>query len=193
MLGGETDTPEVAEATIRFALDTNITTASFFGLTEYPFENHSFVPTTNMLPRQRLLPDNLDYYNLNFVSIYPKMMPPSRLQRYIIDAHDRFFSVARAFKSLASGDKMRFYQRITGYWGQRVMVKQMRDYLPYLEEAEAGKYDQNGHLIESKLSADGPILKNPTPFLFHKMAGVPELPPPPRHVHTPEEVTRLAG
>ncbi len=193
MLGGETDTPEVAEATIRFALDTNITTASFFGLTEYPFENHSFVPTTNMLPRQRLLPDNLDFYNLNFVSIYPKMMPPSRLQRYIIDAHDRFFSVSRAFKALASGDKMRFYQRITGYWGQRVMVKQMRDYLPYLEEAEAGKYDQNGHLIESKLSADGPILKNPTPFLFHKMAGVPELPPPPRHAHTPEEVTRLAG
>lgn len=170
MLGGETDTDETAEATIRFALETDITSASFFGLCEYPFEPHDFVPATNMLPRSRLLPDNLDYYNLNFVSIYPRMMKPSTLQRHLIDAHERFYAPKRALQALLRRETMRAYQRAMGYWSQRVMVRQMRAYLTYLEEKEHGKYDASGQLIEGALDPVGPTFTNATPRLYHPVA-----------------------
>ena len=116
--------------------------ASFYGLCEYPFESHPFVPATNMLPKNRLLPHNLDHFNLNFVSIYPKCMPPSQLQRGLIEAYTRFYSWRRALGPLAGGDWDLATLRGMCLWGHFRLVRQMRDYLPFLEQCERGKYDQ---------------------------------------------------
>ncbi len=169
MLGGETDTMETVERTIRFALETEIDSASFYALCEYPFENHEFVPNTQMLPPHRLLPDNLDYYNLNFVSIYPKCMRPSQLQRGLIDAHERFFSWTRLGRSLAG---LRFdLARMRGMtlWGHYRLIRQMRAYLPYLEEREEGKYDHNDQLIESALGREPLVFDAPPPPIYDSL------------------------
>jgi radical SAM superfamily enzyme YgiQ (UPF0313 family) len=171
ILGGETDDEEVAEATIQFALDTEIMTASFFSLTEYPFESHDFIPATNVLPKRRLLADDLDYYNLNFVSFYPKLMKPSQLQRKLISAYDRFFSPKRIAKSVLKGDYSRAYHRAIGYWGQRKMIAQMRGYLPYLEVKEREKYTLENTLIEGNLDNGPSSFVNSTAFLYHQIYG----------------------
>jgi len=166
MLGGETDTEDVAEATIKFAVETDICTASFFCLTEYPFELTSTTPVTNMLPPHRLLADNLDYYNLNFVSIYPRMMRPSRLQERLIEAHERFYHYRRGLSQVWRGNYHKGYERLMGYWSQRRLIQQMRDYLPYLRMKEEGKYDDKGNLIEDALSREPKRFSCPYPTLY---------------------------
>jgi anaerobic magnesium-protoporphyrin IX monomethyl ester cyclase len=173
MLGGETDTEETIEATLQFALDTDIRSASFFGLCEYPFEHYSFIPTTNCLPPARLLPKhNLDYYNLNFVSIYPKMMKPSQLQKGLLHCYQEFFSPKRMLNKGVFAHSRRTKARLFGYWAQRRMVKQMREYIPFLLEQEAGKYDTNNQLIESLLDDTLPDFVNPYPNLYNKVYGL---------------------
>ncbi|MCG8331085.1 MAG: radical SAM protein [Chitinophagales bacterium] len=193
MLGGETDTIETVEATINFAIETRIMTASFFGLCEYPFEALNFVPTTNCLPANRLLPkENLEYYNLNFVSIYPKKMKPSQLQQVLIDAHKRFFSLKRIFKSLVRGDLYGVGRRLIGYWAQRKMVKQMKNYIPYLVEMEKGMYDANNCLIEENLPDTTFNFVNPTPDLYNNLGGIPKgksIPPRIAEIETLNKVT----
>jgi len=164
MLGGETDTMETVERTIRFAIETGIDSASFYALCEYPFECHDFVPNTQMLPPHRLLPDNLDYYNLNFVSIYPKRMRPSTLQRGLIEAHERFFSWGRIGEMLTRGRWDGVRLRCMTRWGHYRLIRQMRDYLPYLEQRERGKYDAHDNLIESALSREPLRFTAPPPL-----------------------------
>lgn len=175
MLGGETDTMETMQATIDFAMETNIVSASFFGLCEYPFENYPFVPATNCLPPKRLLPKrNLDHYNLNFVSIFPKLMRPSQLQQGLIDAHKRFFSIRRSLRSLSQGKVKMAFRRFAGHYAQRIMVRQMEAYMPYLREVEKGLYDAQDRLIEEKLPEADFQFQNPYPGLYNKVYGLPE-------------------
>jgi radical SAM superfamily enzyme YgiQ (UPF0313 family) len=175
ILGGETDDAETAEATIRFALETEIMTASFFALTEYPCEPHPFVPATNVLPQHRLLPGNLDYFNLNFVSFYPRRLRPSHLQRLLISAYDRFYSLSRAGRSLLDGNSHRARQRAIGHWAQRKMVRQMRDYVPQLEAAEEGLYTPAGDLVEERLEHRPRRLTNSDPHRYNPIYGIPPL------------------
>jgi anaerobic magnesium-protoporphyrin IX monomethyl ester cyclase len=173
MLGGETDTIETIDATLQFAMEMNIRSASFFSLCEYPFESYSFIPTTNCLPPYRLLPkENLDFYNLNFVSIYPKRMRPSQLQAGLIKCYQEFFTPSR----LLSKDSLKFGRRakarLFGYWAQRNMVKQMQRYISFLEGEEQGKYDSDNRLIEGRLDRAVPVFKNPYPHLYNKVYGI---------------------
>lgn len=173
MLGGETDTAETIDATLEFAMETDIRSASFFGLCEYPFENYDFIPSTNCLPPYRLLPkSNLDYYNLNFVSIYPRMMRPSQLQRGLLKCYKQFFSPARMFSSDAFKHSKRTKARLFGYWAQRRMVRQMQEYIPFLEKHEHGKYSVDNCLIEERLDRSPSQFKNPYPQLYNKTFGI---------------------
>ena len=172
MFGGETDSEEIIDATIDFAIETEIMTASFFGYCEYPFELDSDEYSTKILPSHRLLPDNLDFYNLNFVSIFPKLMRPSTLQRKIITAHERFYSVKRAFRSFGTGDRKRSQQRLLGHISLRKMVSQMYNYIPYLEDVEQGKYDNKGMLIEDTLSRKPKVFCDPYYHRYHDILNV---------------------
>ena len=169
MLGGETDTLETVRETIDFSIRCGMASASFYGLCEYPFESHPFVPATNMLPKNRLLPHNLDHFNLNFVSIYPKCMPPSQLQRGLIEAYTRFYSWRRALGPLAGGDWDLATLRGMCLWGHFRLVRQMRDYLPFLEQCERGKYDQQGRLLEDRLGDELPTYDTPLPAAYAKL------------------------
>lgn len=178
MLGGESDTMETVQATIDFAIDTNIMSASFFGLCEYPFENYNFIPTTNVLPPIRLLPkSNLNFYNLNFVSIYPKKMRPSQLQRGLIEAHERFLSKNRITHAIKNGNWKDARNRLVGIMAQgsaqKKMINQMKDYLPFLEAAEKGKYDKNDCLIEENLTDEPFQFENPNPGLYNHLVNLP--------------------
>lgn len=171
IFGGETDDEEVSEATIQFALDSNILTASFFSLTEYPFESHSFVPATNVLPKNRLLADNLDYYNLNFVSFYPQLMRPSQLQKKLISAYERFYSPRRILKQISAGEYSLAYQRAMGHWGQRRLITQMSQYVPYLEVKEEGKYTAENTLLIERLGMSPPKFNSPSDGHYHQICG----------------------
>jgi radical SAM superfamily enzyme YgiQ (UPF0313 family) len=173
MLGGETDTVDTIDATLQFALETGIRSASFFSLCEYPFESYSFIPSTNCLPPHRLLPkENLDFYNLNFVSIYPKRMKPSQLQVGLIRCYQDFFSPSRLLSKESPKLGRREKARLFGYWAQRRMVRQMRQYISFLESAEEGKYDTDNQLIEENLDREMPTFRNPYPNLYNKVYGI---------------------
>lgn len=173
IFGGETDDESVAEATVQFALDTDILTASFFSLTEYPFESHGFVPATNVLPGNRLLADKLDYYNLNFVSFYPQLMRPSQLQKKLISAYERFYSPKRLFSQVSNRQYSLAYQRAIGYWGQRKLIEQMRQYVPYLEAKEEGKYTAENTLLVERLGLSSPKFRfeGPADGHYHRIYG----------------------
>ena len=172
MFGGETDSEEIIDATIDFAIETEIMTASFFSYCEYPFESYSDDYSTKILPAYRLLPDNLNFYNLNFVSIFPKLVRPSVLQKKLIEAHERFYSMKRVWHALRTGDRKRTRQRFLGHLAQQKMLTQMYNYLPYLEETEKGKYDNHGVLIEDALDKTPKVFDNPHPNLYHDLLGV---------------------
>ena len=172
MLGGETDSEEIIDATVDFAIETEIMTASFFSYCEYPFESYPEDYSTKILPAYRLLPDNFDFYNLNFVSIFPRLVRPSMLQRKLIAAHERFYSMKRVWHAFVTGNRKRARQRFYGHLAQRKMVAQMYDYLPYLEEAEKGKYDNQGMLIEDALDKTPKVFYNPYYNIYHDRLGV---------------------
>ena len=172
MLGGETDSEEIMDATIDFAIETDIATASFFGYCEYPFESYPGDYSTKILPTYRLLPDDLDFYNLNFVSIFPKLVRPSTLQRKLITAHERFYSMKRVWDAFVAGGKVRARQRFYGHLAQRKMVSQMYNYLPYLEKAEESKYDNHDVLIEETLDKTPKTFRDPHYSAYHDLLGV---------------------
>lgn len=146
MFGADTDTYELIDETVQFAIASEITTASFFSLTEYPFEQYPGRPSVGVLDTPRLLSDDLDHYNSNFVTFLPHLMRPSRLQRRLVQAYERFFSPWRALKGLAAGKRLDAYHRFAGWLGSRGLMSQMRRHVRWLEHREQGYYDDRDRL-----------------------------------------------
>jgi hypothetical protein len=141
-----------------------------------------------MLPRNRLLSDNLDHYNMMFVTFYPMLMRPSQLQRAMLKGYERFFSAGRILGKLRERDYERAQTLTFAAWKQHALLEKIRAHIPLLEEKERGHYDSNDRLIESSLGPPPAVFRAPSPGIYERPAeralqrGLPRRAP----LHAPE-------
>ena len=104
-------------------------------------------------------PDDLSYWDYmtgSFVTYFPRRMKPSTLQRLIFEIPQRCFSHAAILRDAASPDLFRSFFGIAVGYGMKRVGRNLRDfaqqgYLQYLEQIEAGLYDNREELREDRL------------------------------------------
>lgn len=91
IFGEDHDTVETISATVDFAIRHNIDTVQFMILT--PFPGTRFYE--DLVSENRLIHKRWDYYDGMHVTFVPRNLSPARLQREVIIAYRRFYSLRR--------------------------------------------------------------------------------------------------
>lgn len=149
VVGADADTLETIQSTVDFVLEHKLTSAWFFAILGYfPEPANGF---RTMMPWHRSIHRGWGYQNGNFVTHFPLLMPPSRLQQAIIDAYHRVYSPKQAFRALKRGKLADALSKllIRSVWPD--VAKPMREYVSFLEDLEEGLYDSEGILRQDLL------------------------------------------
>ena len=104
-----------------------------------------------MMPWHRSIHRGWGYQNGNFVTHFPLRMPPSKLQRAIIDAYQTIYSPKQAYQALK---RRKFADALSKLLIRSVwpdVAKPMKDYVSFLEMLEEGLYDSEGALRQDLL------------------------------------------
>jgi anaerobic magnesium-protoporphyrin IX monomethyl ester cyclase len=149
VVGADTDTKESIEATARFVVEQELASAYFFPIWGH-FPEQLFGYST-IVPWYRSIFKGWRYCDGNFVTHYPKNMPPSVLQRTIAKAFRTIYAPRRSLKALRLGKYWEAKWRAGHRWLWHDIEKGIRDYIPFLEEIERGLYDAEGRLLEDRL------------------------------------------
>jgi radical SAM superfamily enzyme YgiQ (UPF0313 family) len=104
VFGFDTDTPEKARATIRFAIKEKIDSAQFMILTPLP-GTETF---TTFGAQGRITDRAWDTYDAHHVKFRPLHFTPWELQYAQIEAHTRFYSPVQVFRRLVRGRLLGF-------------------------------------------------------------------------------------
>ena len=91
MLGEDNETLNNIDATADFAIDFELDTIQFMVLTPFPGTKLY----EDIDKAKRIFHYNWDYYNGMYVVFYPKNITPYRLQKFVIKAYEKFYSVDR--------------------------------------------------------------------------------------------------
>jgi radical SAM superfamily enzyme YgiQ (UPF0313 family) len=133
IFGGDADTVESLEKTVRFAVRNKLYTVGFSALYDIPGKERSLgIP--QLIPDNRFIHRDWRLFTGHFVVFYPKRMRPSQLQRMVVNGQRRFFRENRDT----------FFQYFPVYASSV-------PYVSYLEKVEEGLYDSNDCLIEERL------------------------------------------
>ncbi|HEX4210182.1 MAG TPA: radical SAM protein [Candidatus Binataceae bacterium] len=149
VVGADTDTRESLETTAQFVVEQELATAYFFPIWGH-FPEQLFGYST-IVPWYRSIFKGWRYCDGNFVTHYPKNMPPSVLQRSIMEAFRTIYSPSRTLGALRRGKYWDAKWKAVHRWIWRDIEKGVRAYIPFLEEIEDGLYDTNGRLLENRL------------------------------------------
>jgi anaerobic magnesium-protoporphyrin IX monomethyl ester cyclase len=163
VVGADTDTCESIDATARFVVEQELATAYFFPIWGH-FPEQLFGYST-IVPWFRSIFKGWRYCDGNFVTHYPKNMPPSVLQRSIANAFRTIYAPRRAIKALTRGKYWDAKWKAIHRWIWRDIEKGVHDYIPFLEEIEHGLYDAGGRLLEDRLIAR--VQKDPRWTFLH--------------------------
>ena len=106
---------------------------------------------STIVPWYRSIFKGWRYCDGNFVTHYPKNIPPSVLQRTIADAFRTIYAPRRAFEALRRGKYWDAKWKAVHRWIWHDIEKGVREYIPFLEEIEHGLYDTQGQLLEGRL------------------------------------------
>jgi radical SAM superfamily enzyme YgiQ (UPF0313 family) len=152
ILGSEYDTPDKILDTWKFFIDNNFSHAQFYSIYEIPTKQ-KVLGLPQLFADNRFIHHDWRFFTSGYVVHYPKFMKPSTLQKIIVSNYRNFYSR----ENMHSSDPLAksAYSRL-GFWlrmvNPEIMVAQK--YIPFLEEFEKELYDENEHLMESRLPAD---------------------------------------
>jgi anaerobic magnesium-protoporphyrin IX monomethyl ester cyclase len=151
VLGADTDTPESIERTIAFVVEKELAMAYFFPIWgHYPEQLNGY---RTIVPWYRSIFRGWEYCDGNFVTHFPRNMPPSKLQRLVMGAYRRVYSPWQALRAFRAGKSWVGRSRL----GHRLLwsdiERGVRGHIGFLEELEDGLYDTDGRLIEDRLVA----------------------------------------
>jgi radical SAM superfamily enzyme YgiQ (UPF0313 family) len=149
VVGADADTLETIRSTVDFVLEHKLTSAWFFAILGYfPEPGNDF---RTMMPWHRSIHRGWGYQNGNFVTHFPLRMPPSKLQRAIIDAYQTVYSPKQAYQALKRRKLADALSKllIRSVWPD--VAKPMKDYVSFLEMLEEGLYDSEGTLRQDLL------------------------------------------
>ena len=152
ILGSDHDTPESIRDTADFFIENGFYHAHFYSFYEIPTKQQ-VLGLPQLLPDHRFIHHDWRFYNSAYVVHYPLQMKPSTLQRIIVANYEKFYSLRRRAADPLKG---------TAY-GRTAMklfmvnpeMRLAKQYIPILEELEAGLYDEHERLIESRLPPEG--------------------------------------
>jgi radical SAM superfamily enzyme YgiQ (UPF0313 family) len=149
VLGADADTLETISRTVDFALENPISKPHFFpiwGL--YPEKRSGY---QCIVPWYRSIFRGYGYCDGLFVTNFPMQMPPSKLQRGILEAYLTCYSPTQFLRAFRRGGFTEVKEKL----GVRVIVhdiaKEFLNYIPFLEEVEDGLYDAADRLREDVL------------------------------------------
>jgi radical SAM superfamily enzyme YgiQ (UPF0313 family) len=149
VLGADTDNLDTVDATVQFVLASNLTIAYFFPLWGHYIEQKN--NGRSIVPRHRAIFKGWMYCDGNFVSHFPKNMPPSKLQTALVKAHDTVFSAAAIVEATRRRKYADAWEKAVHRMMWKTIQKGLIDYIPWLEEIEHGLYDNKGRLLEDRL------------------------------------------
>jgi hypothetical protein len=104
-----------------------------------------------MLPERLIMP-SFDYCTGHFVTHFPQRMKPSTLQRTLVDAQRRFWSLRRAAGLAAHGDLAGAAHIAAHRWAFRPVEERQLAYAEQLEKIEAGYYGTDGLLALERVA-----------------------------------------
>jgi radical SAM superfamily enzyme YgiQ (UPF0313 family) len=149
VVGADTDSLETIEATVRFAIESEIEVCYFFPIWGHYIEKK--LGNRSIIPWYRSIFKGWDYCDGNFVTHFPKHMRPSDLQRAVIDAHRNVYS-ARVFLQFARRKNwVAIKEKAANLYAWKFIEKGLQEYIPWLKSLEKDFYDKNGRLIKNRL------------------------------------------
>jgi anaerobic magnesium-protoporphyrin IX monomethyl ester cyclase len=149
VVGADTDTVETVDLTVQFALERKLTLAYFWPLWgHFPEERTGY---QTIIPWWRSIFRGWAYSDGHHVTHFPLRMPPSRLQRAIIDAYRRVYSRRATLDAARRGRFTEATWKLLHRYLIRDIERSPREYVAFLEEIEDGLYDADGQLREDCL------------------------------------------
>jgi radical SAM superfamily enzyme YgiQ (UPF0313 family) len=150
VVGADTDTLETIQRTADFVIEQQLSSAYFFPIWgHFPEQLHGH---QTIVPWYRSIFRGWKYCDGNFVSHYPLNMPPSKLQRALIDTFRRVYAPRHAFRTWREGSWEDAKWKLGHIVLWRDIERNVREHVGFLEELEDGLYDSSGHLLEEKLA-----------------------------------------
>lgn len=149
VVGADTDTLESIQATVRFALEHDLANAYFWPIWgHFPEERTGYATIT---PWWRSIFRGWAYCDGHHVTHFPLRMPPSALQRTLIDAYRTIYSPREVLRAVRRGRLRDARWKLLHRYLWRDIEPGPRAYVAFLEELEAGLYDGEGRLREDRL------------------------------------------
>lgn len=149
MFGLDTQGPEAIEYSARWCAEARISHPIFMCRAEYPFQKILFNSHQDV-EDHRIIIGGPTYQHYSYVGIFPRNMPPSVLQRRILDCYTTFFRYANEIETRPQR-RMRLKNHARCVQpGNEGMLKHIR----FLEEIEKPYYTASGELREDLLRSD---------------------------------------
>lgn len=149
VVGADTDTLDTIERTANFVIEQELSSAYFFPIWgHFPEQLHGH---QTIVPWYRSIFRGWRYCDGNFVSHYPRHMPPSQLQRALIATFRRVYSPRYALRELRRGNWADAKWKLGHLVLWRDIERNVREHVRFLEELEEGLYDASGELNEEQL------------------------------------------
>lgn len=118
-------------------------------LMEYPFQEQ-LRGQKQLYGDERFVHYDWDYFSGDYLVFFPRMVPPSRLQAELLKTFQAVHGVPSCCRWNRDYQVTQAYIRYT----HRHKEKNLRRYIEFLKEREAGKYDRDGRLIAEALVDD---------------------------------------
>jgi hypothetical protein len=163
VLGGDGDTPDKAEAIVRFVKDTGVSPNLFIvhDVANEP-ANGLLVPLHRRFQTyyERTAPHDtsfMDYHTGSFATYFPKRMRPSTLQQCILSVYERAFTHGQILRRAFSWNTFSASFGVFHGYSIRDMNDSVRaavdaGYMDHLRAIEQGLYDEQENLIEERLA-----------------------------------------
>ena len=149
VLGADTDSVETLSCTVDFVLKQKLANAYFWPIWgHYPEPRRGY---QTIIPWYRSIFRGWGYCDGHFVTHFPLQMPPSILQRALVDACRKVYSSKQIVKALKEKNFVRAKSKILSKYQWRDIEKGVRKYIPFLEEVEEDLYGSDGRLHEDLL------------------------------------------
>ena len=138
--GSEADTRKSLLDTVDFVIEHGLRSFFFISQWYYPGD-----PRAPLVPQRQIMP-SFDYLTGHFVTHFPARMKPSTLQRTIVEAQRRFWSLSRAARLAASGQVGTALHIAAHRYAFSDVERHQLEYAAYLESIENGYYDAGERL-----------------------------------------------
>jgi len=140
---------DAMEYSARWCAEARISHPIFMCLAEYPFQKILF-GSTQTVEDHRIIIGGPTYQHYSYVGMFPRNVPPSTLQRRILQAYDIFFEHAFEIETRPQRRmRLKNHARCVKP-GNDAMLK----HIAYLEEIEKPYYTAAGELKEDVLKQD---------------------------------------